>query len=782
MVPKLQPMVSRFAHSRGRLRRAPFLARREIPAPLLPTAVPLLCALTLLALAAGLFESPGAATPTASAQGGVDVDVVVDFGDGRVEVAHVDAISGTTALEALWATGLEVVTRPGGIGLAVCAVGGVGCPADDCFCACPGEDCRFWGVQQGDGEGGWTPLEVGASEYVLPEEGAPIGFVWGRPAPMAWSRERLSAMAAWPWLRGQLQPDGGLYDPGLTLDGLLAARAVQADVVSWRADEGEAGPLDHLRSSRDDYAAQGAAQAGKLLAGLAATDEATPEELAAARSGTLGFLDDASGRFGGSTWAQGWAILGLASSGVPVDPAAVAALEAGAVAGGGWGDLLGAESASVDATGLALVALGAAGVSSSEAVSAALAWLEQARQPDGGWGTDAAGPSNVNSTAMAIYGLDAVRVDPREGPWTIHPLPSADDEVASGPLLYLRDTQDPEGFYLHAPEASALLATLQAMPAMTGRAPLLPGGSVTRERAVAAVLAARQPDGGFAVGLLDPPAATSIDALLALHGAGVDPEMGRPEEQDSVLGYLNSVGPGYGAAGGEAAGRVLMATLALGEDPRGGGALTFDALALLAGHLDVPSGRFAGGTPADQAWGIRAWSAAGQAVPEAMVEVLVEMAGERGWGLDVGAEVPLVESTALALEALLAGGRGPEDRDVRQAIAWLRAFQEDSGLFRGLFDQPSAGATGLALRALVAAGQHVDGPGWARSVDGRRWTTPREALFALQVEDGRFPGPLGEADEGTTYLALHGLAAYTPYLAPERSSGRVWLPLLLRPR
>ncbi len=710
------------------------------------------------------------------AHGGLDVDVVVDFGDGRVEVAHLDAISGTTALDALYATGLEVVTHHAGFGLAVCSVGGVGCPADDCFCACQGEDCRFWGFQHGDGAGGWTSAAEGAGDFLLPEAGSVQGFVWGRPAPMAWTPERLGAMNAWTWLRGQIQPDGGLFDPGLTLDGLLAARAVQADPAGWRAGDGGPSAVDNVRAAAGSYPAIGAAQAGKYLAGLAALDQGrvTPEELASARAQTLRTVDLGSGRFGASVWDQSWAMIGLAASDLPIGVTWIAALEAEAAASGGWGDLPGAESASPDATGLALAALGAAGASESPAVAPALAWLTATRHANGGWGGDGSGDTpagNVNSSALVVTGLLAVGEDPRATPWTV-------DGV--GPLTYLASTQEAEGFLLHTPDASELLATLQAIPAMSGRSPLLRGAAVSSARAVQAALDERQMSGAFAAGFIEGGPAATIDALLALHAAGVDPEEALEQGALSVTAWLIAEGPAYALSGAEGAGRVAAAAVALGLDPANvGGA---DIAATLAGHLDAVTGLFGDGATASQAWAMIGWSALGRDVPDTVIDALMALAGDGGWSIGAGAPVADADSTALALEALVAAGLSADDVRVRGVVAALGGFQDASGGFRGLFGIASADTTARAIVALSAAGQHVDAPGWARSRDGLRWTTPREALTAMQLPNGHFPGLGDQPDPSATYVALRGLVTRAEYVAPEASGGRVYLPLLVRPR
>jgi len=106
--------------------------------------------------------------------------VVVDYGDGRVESRCVsfteDSISGH---EALLRVGLPVEIDQQTGGAAICSIDSQGCPADDCFCACPGgSDCEYWSYWVHD-EGGWHYAAFGAGLHQL-HDGEMSGWVWGR--------------------------------------------------------------------------------------------------------------------------------------------------------------------------------------------------------------------------------------------------------------------------------------------------------------------------------------------------------------------------------------------------------------------------------------------------------------------------------------------------------------------------------------------------------------------------------------------------------------------------
>lgn len=136
------------------------------------------------------------------AQGPHRAALVVDFGDGRVIVRLVEfAEESITGVELLQRSGLDVALLPGfGIGTALCAVEGVGCPPtpQECFCACRGTPCRYWSYFQWR-EDGWVYSPVGAGDRRL-RDGDADGWVWGdgKTPPGVASWEEILARAAVP--------------------------------------------------------------------------------------------------------------------------------------------------------------------------------------------------------------------------------------------------------------------------------------------------------------------------------------------------------------------------------------------------------------------------------------------------------------------------------------------------------------------------------------------------------------------------------------------------------
>lgn len=131
----------------------------------------LVCVVLLLSLPAWVHAQP----PGPNRAG-----LVVVHGDGSVVARCVafseESISGA---ELLRRSGLSVVaTSFGGLGQAVCAIDGEGCPPDDCFCQCKGGTCRYWTYSHLQADGTWVLSPVGAGAWQV-RDGDVDGWVWG---------------------------------------------------------------------------------------------------------------------------------------------------------------------------------------------------------------------------------------------------------------------------------------------------------------------------------------------------------------------------------------------------------------------------------------------------------------------------------------------------------------------------------------------------------------------------------------------------------------------------
>ena len=215
------------------------------------------------AIALGLWLVPG----VAQAQGPDKAQVIVQFDDTHLTVRPISFTAPISGLIALQLTGLNVTTQSFGWGTAVCAIEGVGCPADNCFC----DPTNFWSYNYWDGSA-WQSYMVGADSSTV-NNGAVEGWRWG-----AWGSELkaappiTAASAALEWLRPQQSAsDGGYGSTGSTVETLFDAGANEIKANDWRRGATNPSLLHYMMAHSASFSKSGAASAGKLAVGLTAT-------------------------------------------------------------------------------------------------------------------------------------------------------------------------------------------------------------------------------------------------------------------------------------------------------------------------------------------------------------------------------------------------------------------------------------------------------------------------------------------------------------------------------
>jgi hypothetical protein len=416
---------------------------------MLTVAISLSLALLLLAL--------GPASAQDASDGGVPANRgwVVVQGDGTV-VRTITFTTPISGLGALQATGLDVTVADTGFGPAVCAIDGVGCPAEDCFCH-PDE---FWTYAFWDGEA-WQPYAVGAASSLIAETDAVEGWRWGEfeAGGLPAAPQVKAAAQAIDWLQGQQSAkDGGFGNMAGTVETMLSigANGLQAD--GWQAEGALRDLQDFARIHQTKFSRGDVAAAGKLAVAIAATNSCwngRAVEPSAFYSDTLGAYSTDSGR-------NAWAILGTAALSQTVPAEAVDVLKGAILPAGAWEwqPGFGADS---NTTALTVQALLAAGepVSATEVISG-LAFLKSLQQDDGGFAYDASGMgSDANSTAYVLQAIAAAGEDASRGEW-------ATNEVNA--VEYLLSLQLEDGsFAWQAGGESNLFATQQAVAGLLGR-------------------------------------------------------------------------------------------------------------------------------------------------------------------------------------------------------------------------------------------------------------------------------------------------------------------------
>ncbi|WP_163511645.1 hypothetical protein [Fodinicola acaciae] len=251
------------------------------------------------------------------------------------------------------------------------------------------------------------------------------------------------------------------------------------------------------------------------------------------------------------------------------------------------------------------------------------------------------------------------------------------------------------------------------------------------------------------------PAGLVADAILALHAAGV-----APDEAKAATARLRT----QTAADPQLTAKLLLIAVAQGIDPRhwsASGRLA-DLVRAVAAGVDR-TGRY-GPDTASQAYGVVALSRAGAAAL-AVAYLLRQQCPDGGFRATAqGSCASSVDGTAIATWSLAVVGG--QDAAVQRAASWLTSHRDSTGGF-GV-----AGSTGLAARALAAAGATPPGAyaGWLGSlqVPAALPTVLRGAIAASPADfaavktglDAYAKSPAGLARlRQTTALAVLGLAA-----------------------
>ncbi len=720
--------------------------------------------LVLMLLLVAVGFAGGVPLRTVQADDPKVVDLIVEVDGREVLVRRVsfteDSLSG---LDVLQQSGLDVETLNAGFGTAVCSIEGYGCPASDCFCADNTWTYSFWN----DSTGTWENHPTGADSTTITDgsfEGWRLAAEFGalpRVGP-----EALAGQAGMGFLRELPQEaDGSIGSAGINIEVILSGLTNRVNVATFQNGQGNS-PLNGLRNAAvpsdpatKPYQDVDAASAGKLAKGIAAAD-LDPRTFADIDLVDVleGYYNSSSNTFGSSTWDQAFGMLGWSAAGEEIPPDATLALLGYAYPDGKWGFLPSstpeADNLSfTDSTALAIQAL-QAGLESddltgpqrdqiNQAISDGLAYLQTQQQPDGGFSDD--DTANANTTAYTVQGILAGSQNPLAAPWT---------QGDNTPLSFLLQSQRADGSFTG--EQSALLATTQTLPAVTGQTFPYRSKSVALRTALAWITDQQQPNGSFD----DSPGSTA-DAVLAIYAAGGTPPA-------SALTYLEEQAASYTATGPGATGKLMMAVVAAGGDVRDtDGINLIDTLQTFYADAS-PEGAYADSIgPLNQAYAILGSIAAGHTPPSEAVDYLKGLAEEGGgWAFTPG-NPPDTNTTSLAMQALIAAGVAPDDEAIVDALIYLRGTQNDDGGFGYQSgDATAINSTGLVLQALAAVGQN---PRY-----GLTWTTtqaestgglsrivlngPVQSVLNAQTLAGGFRDFGADNNAFTTYQIVPALA------------------------
>jgi hypothetical protein len=279
--------------------------------------------------------------------------------------------------------------------------------------------------------------------------------------------------------------DGSL---GETSDYVIGAAAAGFDPATLKGCSGTTGALDYLATA-SDAASGDAARTGKAVLAVVAADL----DPAAFRGRDLlarlaSLYHSADGAYGdGSTFSQSFAILALVATGQSVPAAASAHLLALQDPDGSWSygtAPVAAGEGDTNSTAIALMALDAAGIDTSDSVT--LAYLHSQQLADGGFpyqNADTYGPpaSDPDSDSMVIEALLVAGEDPTSGAWS---------QGSANALTHLRSMQGSDGGFEYPGWGESAFTTSQ-VPAALVRAPygaavqFTPGAAVPASACVA---------------------------------------------------------------------------------------------------------------------------------------------------------------------------------------------------------------------------------------------------------------------------------------------------------
>ncbi|MFA5885524.1 MAG: prenyltransferase/squalene oxidase repeat-containing protein [Acidimicrobiia bacterium] len=294
-----------------------------------------------------------------------------------------------------------------------------------------------------------------------------------------------------------------------------------------------------------------------------------------------------------------------------------------------------------------------------------------------------------------------------------------------------------------------------------------PANATVASSAVDWIVTQQQPDGGFEVagfpGFETPDAVLAIaeaaqtgatwstaEALAAVEALEYGGS-GGPTPVDALDDWVLSAHSGAGVNAGEASKLVLLVTSPLGLDPQHFGASDTDLAAIVypSGCASPPdtSGLFFLETTFVAFAGDLL---CGAADPTVLATVRAAQRADGGWNyLGDPDDVPFptdsdVDTTALAVQALVAGGAAWNDPAITAALRFLATQQSATGAFLA-FGEDDPNATSVAMLAVTAAGFDPGSPCWRDTVEparaGSPYSDPSAWLRGEQEPDGHVASP-----------------------------------------
>jgi iron complex transport system substrate-binding protein len=257
-------------------------------------------------------------------------------------------------------------------------------------------------------------------------------------------------------------------------------------------------------------------------------------------------------------------------------------------------------------------------------------------------------------------------------------------------------------------------------------------------------------DGGYGVDFASGERASNVgatlDAILALAAAGHNPAEPYPGMARTPLDYLSDQATAvaaFAAQGGGPAGKVLLALTSARQEPRD---FQGHNLALALTEQLQADGNYNVDGPYNQALALLGLAAVNEPAEETAVAWLTgQQAADGSWDDGYGT-AQNVDTTALAMMALVAHQVAPTDAGLTRGREFLANAQRDDGGWEygpGYGSNPNS--TALAIQALIALHEDVYSPEGAWSRQGHSpllrlldWQNPDSGAFQADFGQGPF--------------------------------------------
>lgn len=244
----------------------------------------------------------------------------------------------------------------------------------------------------------------------------------------------------------------------------------------------------------------------------------------------------------------------------------------------------------------------------------------------------------------------------------------------------------------------------------------------------------------------------TMDAVFAVRAAGFDPAKetaGGAGPADYIKAKLATETRVPVLA------KAALVAKALGLDPKAVGGV--DLIAKTNAAYDAGKGTYAG-DDFSQSVIMLSLACTGNSVPLAAGAALKanQLAESGGWGFGGFADP---DTTAIAVQALLATGSAKTDTSLTKATAYFHTSQGDDGGWGFDPTESNASSTAYVLQALLALGENPEAVGWQKG-----GVSPVAYLLSQQQADGSF---LGFDPAFATNQVVPALAGRTFCNAPE---------------